>query len=108
MGSSVDEEGRDRDESPQHIVTIGYRLAVGVYEVMFDEWDACVSAGVCGGYVPPDNGWGRGYRPVINVDWDDAQSYVSWLSKRTGLTYRLLSESEWEYAASAGATNRYS
>ena len=107
MGSPDDEEGRDIDESPQHIVTIGYRLAVGVYEVTFDEWEACVSAGGCGGYVPV-SGFGRGERPVINVDWNDAQSYVSWLSKRTGEKYRLLSESEWEYAARAGTTSRFS
>ena len=52
MGSPDGEEGRQEVESPRHLVTIGYRLAVGVYEVTFDEWDACVSAGGCGGYVP--------------------------------------------------------
>ncbi len=108
MGSPDGEEGRQEVESPRHLVTIGYRLAVGVYEVTFDEWDACVSAGGCGGYVPEDESWGRGERPVINVSWKDAQSYVSWLSKRTGESYRLLSESEWEYAARAGTTTRYS
>jgi formylglycine-generating enzyme required for sulfatase activity len=36
---------------------------------------------------------------VINVSWDNAQRYVKWLSARTGKTYRLLSEAEWEYAA---------
>ena len=108
MGSPDGEEGRQEDESPRHLVTIGYRLAVGVYEVTFDEWDACVSAGGCGGYVPGGEGWGRGERPVIHVSWEDARSYESWLSKRTGVTYRLLSESEWEYAARAGTTTRYS
>ena len=109
MGSPDGEEGRDEDESPRHLVKIEYRFAVGVYEVTFDEWEACVAAGGCGGYVPNDKNWGRGERPVINVSWDDAQSYVSWLSKRTGVSYRLLSESEWEYAARAGTTTtRYS
>jgi formylglycine-generating enzyme required for sulfatase activity len=38
----------------------------------------------------------------MNVNWDDAQAYVAWLSRKTGKPYRLLSEAEWEYAAQAG------
>jgi len=89
-------------------VRIDYRFAVGVYEVTFAEWYACVDAGGCGNYIPDDRGWGRGNRPVIYVNWEDAQSYVSWLSDRTGKTYRLLSESEWEYVARAGTETAYS
>ena len=102
MGSPSNEAGRYDNEGPQHVVRIEYRLAVGVNEVTFAEWAACVAGGGCGGYRPDDKGWGRGNRPVINVSWDNAQSYVSWLSKRTGKSYRLLSESEWEYVARAG------
>ncbi|MYE69408.1 MAG: SUMF1/EgtB/PvdO family nonheme iron enzyme, partial [Gemmatimonadetes bacterium] len=50
MGSPSDEEGRYRLEGPQHEVTIGSPLAVGVYEVTFEEWDACVTEGGCGGH----------------------------------------------------------
>ena len=107
MGSPPTEQGRDSDEGPQHTVTIGYRLAVGVYEVTFAEWDACVAAGGCNDYRPADRGWGRGARPVISVNWNDAQAYVTWLSRKTGKSYRLLSESEWEYVARAGTTTRY-
>ena len=89
-------------------VRIDYRFAVGVYEVTFAEWYACLDAGGCGNHVPDDMRWGRGNRPVINVSWEDAQSYVSWLSARTGKTYRLLSESEWEYVARAGTETAYS
>ena len=56
MGSAADEEGRFPLEDPQHEVTIGAPLAVGVYEVTFEEWDACVSAGGCAGYRPGTRG----------------------------------------------------
>ena len=107
MGSPEDEEGRSHNEGPMHEVTIGYQLAVGVYPVTFDEWDACVSDGGCGGHEPEDQGWSRGIRPVINVDWNDAKRYVGWLSWKTGKGYRLLSESEWEYVARAGTGTSY-
>ena len=93
--------------TPIHKVRIDYLLAVGMYPVTFDEWDACVSDGGCGGYRPDDEGWGRGALPVINVSWEDAQNYVKWLSWKTGKGYRLLSESEWEYVARAGTRTRY-
>ena len=103
MGSPASEEGPLDREGPQRSVTIPAPFAVGVHEVTFAEWDACVRADGCGGYVPDDRGWGRGSRPVINVSWDDAQAYVSWLSQRTDARYRLLSEPEWEYVARAGS-----
>ena len=108
MGSPESEEERDDNEGPVHRVTIPAPFAVGTYEVTFEEWDACVAAGGCGGYRPKDYGWGRGRRPVINMIWEDAQAYVRWLSRKTGEEYRLLSEAEWEYAARAGTTTRYS
>lgn len=95
-------------EEPVRDVVLAYPLAVSKYEVTFAQWDACVAAGGCGGYRPDDESWGRGERPVINVSWDEAQSFVQWLSRQTGATYRLLSESEWEYAARAGTSTAYS
>ena len=96
------------DEKPVHLVTIPNAFAVGKYEVTFTEWDACVSAGGCNGFRPEDKGWGRDSRPVIYVSWDDAKEYVGWLSRKTGQEYRLLSESEWEYAARAGTGTKWS
>ena len=109
MGSRARERG-PANERPRHRVRIDYQFAVGVYEVTFDEWYACLDAGGCGNYLPtiPDDSWDRENRPVINVNWEEAQSYVRWLSAWTGKRYRLLSESEWEYVARAGTETAYS
>jgi formylglycine-generating enzyme required for sulfatase activity/uncharacterized caspase-like protein len=107
MGSPSSEGGHSGDEGPQHRVMIPKAFAVGKYEVTFQQWGACVSAGGCNGYRPEDENWGRGRHPVINVSWKDAKAYVEWLSRKTGNGYRLLTESEWEYAARAGTTTPF-
>ena len=107
MGSPVTEKNRSAGEGPQHPVTIAKPFAVAKYQLTFADWDACVTGGGCNSYKPNDQGWGRGQRPVINVSWEDAQQYVAWLSQVTGMTYRLLSEAEYEYAARGGATTAY-
>lgn len=88
-------------------VTIRSSFAVSKFEITFDQWDACVAAGGCGGYRPDDNAWGRKNRPVSNVNSHDAKSYVEWLGRHTGRRYRLLSEAEWEYAARGGRVTPY-
>jgi formylglycine-generating enzyme required for sulfatase activity len=93
------------NERPQHRVEVP-AFALGKYDVTFDQWDACVAAHGCS-TNPGDQGWGRGRRPVMNVSWDDAQEYLRWLSRKAGHTYRLPSESEWEFAARAGTTTVY-
>ena len=79
MGSPESERGRGKDEGPQHPVMIAQPLAVGKFEVTFNEWDACVADRGCT-YNPGDEGWGRGRHPVINVSWNDVQQYTAWLS----------------------------
>jgi formylglycine-generating enzyme required for sulfatase activity len=106
MGSPPSEQHRGSEA--QHRVTIAYAFAVSKFEVTFAEWDACVKDGGCSGYRPDDEGWGRGKRPVMNISWENARTYVAWLGHKTGRSYRLLSESEWEYAARAGTTTPFS
>lgn len=108
MGSPETEEGRDNSERPQRRVTFKRPFAVGKYEVTFEEWDACLAVGGCNGHRADDAGLGRGNLPVINVNWDDAKAYSLWLSSTTGKSYKLLSESEWEYSARAGTTAPFS
>jgi formylglycine-generating enzyme required for sulfatase activity len=105
MGSPATEKYRYGNEGPQHKVTVSRPFAVSKFDVTFADWDACVSVGGCP--QATDSGMGRDTKPVINVSWDDAQTYVAWLSKMTGQPYRLLTEAEWEYAARAGTTTAY-
>ncbi len=90
-------------EKPVHEVTIK-PFAIGKFEVTFDEYDRFALA-TERLPLPHDQGWGRGRRPVINVSWDDAKAYAKWLSQATGKSYRLPTESEWEYAARSIAKN---
>ncbi|MBY0432347.1 MAG: formylglycine-generating enzyme family protein [Rhodospirillales bacterium] len=87
--------GAEPEERPRHTVAIARPFAIAVTELTWDQWGACAAAGACRGDVP-DQGWGRGERPVINIAYADAQAYVAWLSRRSGKTYRLPSEAEWE------------
>ena len=97
MGSPESERGRDKNEGPQRKVAVP-SFAMGKHEVTFAQWDACVAESGCT-HKAGDEGWGRGQRPVINVSWHDATAFVAWLTRKTGKTYRLPTEAEWEYAA---------
>jgi len=97
MGSPESEAGRSSNEGPQRKVTMR-AFAIGKFEVTFAQWDACAAEGGCK-HRPHDEDWGRGRRPVINASWHDATQFVAWLSRKTGKTYRLPAEAEWEYAA---------
>ncbi len=100
-------DSRHKYERPAHTVTIDKAFAIGRFEVTFDEWQACLDDGACGTQIPDDHKWGRGTRPVINITWHDSKLYLAWISKKTGKTYRLPSETEWEYAARAGSQSEF-
>jgi len=97
MGSSS--SSRYTDERPRHTVKVD-SFAVSKYEVTFAEYDLFAKA--TKRKPPKDLYMDRNTHPVIFVKWDDAYYYTKWLSEQTGKKYRLLSESEWEYAASTG------
>jgi formylglycine-generating enzyme required for sulfatase activity len=121
MGSPESEKDRDQDEG-QHKVTIAYSFAVSKGPITWDQWETCVRDGMCDGKaveaalrldrdgkpIRDYAGHAHGHHPVVGVSWQDAQAYVAWLNRKVGKEkYRLLSESEFEYAARADTTTVY-
>ena len=99
MGSTAAAE-----EQPVHRVTIREPFAISVYEVSQGEFKQfCEHAGrTC-----PPQPWSGDDYPVVNVSWDDARAYASWLSGVTHHHYALPTEAQWEYAARAGRTGLF-
>jgi formylglycine-generating enzyme required for sulfatase activity len=135
MGSPEGEPGRKKtegleDEGPQHVVTIGKPFAVGKFHVTVAQYAEFVrktgytASSKCYIYEEnndwkehADRSWRNpGYsqedsHPVVCVSRDDVNAYLDWMARETGKPYRLLSESEFEYAArgrtSPGAYPRF-
>ena len=102
MGSSVTSDFFE--ERPHRDIVVS-RFAISKHEVNFAEYKKFAKA--TRHPMPDDEGWGRNNQPVINVSWQDAIDYTVWLSEQTGHSYRLPSESEWEYMARAGSQASY-
>ena len=107
MGTPIAEVDRAKGEDPLHRVSFAKPFAVGRFTISFDDWDACLADGGCGGIKGDDRGFGRGRLPAQGINFEAAKSYLAWLSKKVGRTYRLLSESEREYFARAGTTTSF-
>jgi formylglycine-generating enzyme required for sulfatase activity len=129
IGISARDTGHTSTEGPEKKINIK-RFAAGKFDVTRKQWEAFVKAtnrpegfgcafsgfkdstrksweGASDaswrhlGFTQDDN------HPVVCITWYDAQDYIQWLSKKTGSKYRLLTETEWEYAARAGTTTAY-
>ena len=79
-------------------------FAISVAEISHSEFlKVCAQADA----ACPENPWPGRDMPVVNVSLGDAKAYCDWLSEETGFTYRLPTESEWEFAARGGVTTDY-
>jgi len=100
MGSSLNED-YDKDEGPVHRVKIPKAFHMGRYEVTQKQWREVM--GYDPSYFKGDN------LPVEQVSWNDVQEFIKKLNEKESTNkYRLPSEAEWEYAARADTTTRYS
>ena len=88
-------------EKPVHAVTISKPFYLGVYQLTQREWETVM------GNNPSD--FKGDNHPVEKVSWGDVQEFINKLNEKENTNkYRLPSEAEWEYAARAGTTTRYS
>ncbi len=90
-------------ETPEHPVHIN-AFAIATHESSSAEYARFLMAT---GHARPVADATQPDHPVHGINWHDAIAYVEWLSAETGQPYRLPSEAEWEYAASAGLRSTY-
>ncbi|MBF0456511.1 MAG: SUMF1/EgtB/PvdO family nonheme iron enzyme [Nitrospirae bacterium] len=103
MGDTTGEG--DPNERPAHEVCVS-DFSMGKYEVtneQFRKFRPDHNSGKFEGLTLNEN-----KQPVVNVSWEDATAYAKWLSEKSGHSFRLPTEAEWEYAARGATTaSRY-
>lgn len=126
MGSPEEEQGREQDEGPQHLVKIDpfwmskYEVTWDLFEpFVYKDYEASQNEGPVQPavdavtrptkpYLDMTFGMGKENHPAVGMTQYGAIQFCKWLYARTGVFYRLPTEAEWEYACRAGTTSAYS
>ena len=113
MGSEEGEDTTGNSEQPVHTVTLNYGYMFSKYEIVVEQYEACVSAGACSppstaawdayGWGTNSSGNGRSDHPQNGISWQQAQDFCAWAAPGG----RLPSEAEWEYAATGPVHMKY-
>ena len=104
MGSPQSENGRKDDEVSNYKVCLDdfwmsqYEVTNGQYRYFNKDHDSKKYFGI---------DLNRDTQPVVFVNWHDSVRYAAWLSRKTGKSFRLPTEAEWEYAARGGSVSAY-
>lgn len=96
MGDNFNDGVGNIDERPVHTVYLD-DFKISKFEVTFKQYDAYCEA--ASQIKPDDCGWGREDRPVININWEEANAFCEWLSLKVGKNIHLPTEAQWEKAA---------
>ena len=104
MGATANEQDSGNSEKPQHQVTLTQGFWMGKYELTKAQWTAVMGTTPWAGQAEVLNDPNS---PAVYISWDGAQLFITALNSYTGLTFRLPSEAQWEYAARAGTITRF-
>jgi eukaryotic-like serine/threonine-protein kinase len=107
MGTNNTEHGRNKDENPQHLVKLN-SFYISKYPITQIQWRTVSLFPKISRPLKSNPSFYKGDNlPVEKISWLDAQEYCKRLTKYTGRTYRLPTESEWEYACRAETKTAY-
>ncbi|MER3435004.1 MAG: hypothetical protein C4288_16690 [Leptolyngbya sp. ERB_1_1] len=107
MGSPKDAPKSEKHEQPQHSVTLP-PFFIGQFSVTQAQWRAIVDLPRVNLHLNPEPANFKGNnRPIEQVSWYEAVEFCDRLSQKTGRTFRLPTEAEWEYACRAGTSTAF-